>query len=89
MYSKSAGCMDNNGKGTKQTSHIARRVHFVRNCENWKMNNIEWCEVGLQLADIDIKNVGDNDLNTRMEYIMVIIENWERTLAQEGWQNKG
>ena len=39
------------------------------------MNNIEWCEVGLQLADIDIKNVGDNDLNTRMEYIMVIIEN--------------
>ena len=37
---KSAVCMSNNGKDTKRTSHIARRVYLVRNCENCKMHNI-------------------------------------------------
>ena len=31
LYSKSAICMANNGKYTKQTRHIARRIHFLRN----------------------------------------------------------
>ena len=31
---KSALCMDKNGKDTKHTRHIARRMHFVRNGEN-------------------------------------------------------
>ena len=31
LDSKSAFCMDNNSKDTKHTSHISRRVHFVRN----------------------------------------------------------
>ena len=31
LDSKSAMCMDNNGKDTKYTRHIARRIHFVRN----------------------------------------------------------
>ena len=30
---KSDVCMANNGKDTKHTRHIYRRVHFVRNCE--------------------------------------------------------
>ena len=28
---KSYMCMANNGKDTKHTSHIARKIHFVRN----------------------------------------------------------
>ena len=41
--SKSDMCMDNNGKDTKYTRHIARRIHFVRNGEKYKMHNINWC----------------------------------------------
>ena len=47
FYSKSAVCMSNNGKYTKHTRHIARRVHFVRNGEKCKMHKIDWCEGGL------------------------------------------
>ena len=39
------------------------------------MPKIDSCEGGLQLADIATKNVGENYLNTRMNYIMVIIDN--------------
>ena len=31
LYSKSTLCMSNNGKDTKNTRHIAIRLHFVRN----------------------------------------------------------
>ena len=31
LDSKSATCMANNGKDTKHTRHIARRIYFVRN----------------------------------------------------------
>ena len=34
LDSKSGMCMANNGKDTKHTRHIARRIHFVRNGEN-------------------------------------------------------
>ena len=30
LYSKSSVCMSKNGKGTKHTRQIYRRVHFVR-----------------------------------------------------------
>ena len=53
------------------------------------MHNIDWCEGGLQLADINTKNVGEHDLTSRMKYIMARIEKWDRTLVQEGWQNTG
>ena len=39
------------------------------------MHNIDWCEGVLQLADIDTNNVGENDLNTRIKYIMARLEN--------------
>ena len=32
-----------------------------------KMHNIDWCEGGLQLADIATENVGENDLNPRIK----------------------
>ena len=66
--------MAKNGKDTKHTSHIARRVHFLRNGEKFKMHNIDWCEGGLKLDEIESKNVGENDLNPRMKYIMVRLD---------------
>ena len=33
LDSKSAVCMANNGKDTKHTGYIARRMHFLRNGE--------------------------------------------------------
>ena len=61
-------------------------MYFVRNGEKCKMNGIDWCEGGLQLADIGTKNVGQTDLTPIKKYIMVRMENWARTLVQEGWQ---
>ena len=81
--------MAKNGKDIKQTRHIARIMHFVRNGENCKMHKIDWCEGGLQLSDISTKNVGEPDLTSRMKYIMVRLDNWDRTHVQEGWHNIG
>ena len=46
---KSSVCMAKNSNDTNHTSHIVRRVHFVRNGEKSKIHNIVWCEGGLQL----------------------------------------
>ena len=67
-------CMAKNGKDTKNTRHIARRMNFVRNGEKCKMHKIDWCEGGLQLAETGTKNVSEPDLTPRMKYIMVRIE---------------
>ena len=72
---KSAVSMDNNGKDTKHNTHISIRVILVKNVENCKIHKTEWCKGGLQLADIAYKNVGETDLNSRMKYIMVRLEN--------------
>ena len=72
---KSALCMAKNDKDTTHTRHIARRMHFVRNRKKCKMQKIDWCEGGLQLADIGTKNVSKPDLTPRMKYIMVRLEN--------------
>ena len=89
LYSKSDVCIANKCRNTKHTMHTARGVHFVRNGENWKIQKIDWYEGGLQLEDIATKNVGENDLNTRMKYIMVRLDNWDGTLLQKGLQNTG
>ena len=81
---KSDFCMSGNGKYTKHTIHIARRVHFVRNSEKLKMHNIDWFEGGIQLVDIATKNFGENDLNPIVKYIMVRLDNWEITIVQCG-----
>ena len=67
--------MANNSNDIKHTRHISRRVYFLRNGKKCKMHKIDWCEGGMQLSDIAAKNIVDNDLNTRMKYIMVWIEN--------------
>ena len=89
MDNKSDVCMAKNGKDTKHTREISRKLKFLSNGENWKMHNIDWCEGSLKLAHITTKNVGENDLNLRIKYIMVRLENWEITLEQEGWQDTG
>ena len=53
------------------------------------MHKIDWCGGGLKLTDISTKNVFEQDLTLRMKYIMVIFDNWDRTLIQEVWQNTG
>ena len=75
LDSKSAMCMAKNGKDTKYTSHIARRMHLVRDGEKFNMHKIDWREGGLQLADIGTKNVSEPDLTPRTKYIMVRLEN--------------
>ena len=75
LDSKYDMCMAKNGKDTKHTRHVARRMHFVRNVDECKMHKIEWCEGGLKLADIGTKNLIEPDLTPRMKYIMVILEN--------------
>ena len=89
LDSNSAMCMAKNGRDTKNTRHIARRINFVRNGEKCKMHMIGWCSGGLQLANISTKNAGEHGLKPRMKYIMERLDNWDRTLAQEGWQNIG
>ena len=74
--------MANNVKDTKYTKHIARRVHLVRNGENFKMNKIGWREGGMQLADIETNNIGENELSPIITHIIVRLDNWYRTLVQ-------
>ena len=68
--SKSAMCMAKNGKDTKHTRHISRRIHVVINGEKCKMHKIDWCDRGLQLSDIGTMNVSEPDLTPRMKYIL-------------------
>ena len=75
LDSKSAMCMAKNGKDTKNTRHISRRMHLVRNGEKCKMHKIDWCEGGLQLAEIGTKNVSEPNLTPRVKYIMVRLKN--------------
>ena len=76
--------MAKNGKDNKHTRHIARRMHFVRNAENCKMHKIDWCEGGLQLADIGTKHVSEPDLTQRIKYIMVRLENLRQKTCTRG-----
>ena len=39
------------------------------------MHKIDWCEGGLQLADIRTNNVSETDITPRIKYIMLILEN--------------
>ena len=74
--------MAKNGKDTNHIRQIARRVNFVRNSENVKMHNIEWCEGGLHLVEIATKNIEQNYLNSRMKYIVVRLDNREENFTR-------
>ena len=89
LDSKSAMCMAKNGKDKKHTRHIARIMHFVRNGEKSKMKKIDWCEGGLQLADIGTKNVSESDLTPRMKYIIVYLKTETEHLCKRGDRIQG
>ena len=76
--------MNKHDKDNMNTRHITRRMHSVRNGENWKMHKIDWCEGSLKLAYIATKYVGDHYLTPRMKYIIVGLDSWYKTLVQEG-----
>ena len=84
LYGKYSVCKYNNIKDTKNTRHIYRRVYLVRNNEKFKVHKIDWCEGDLKLSDIENRNVGENNLNTRIKYIMVRIDKWYRTCSIPG-----
>ena len=66
LDSKSAMCMAKNGRDTKHTRNIARRMHFVSNGQKCKMHKIDWFKGGLQLSDIGTNNVSEPDITPRM-----------------------
>ena len=68
--------MDKNFKDADHTRHISRRVNLVRNGENWKVHKIYWFEGGLLFTDIATKNIGDDNLNPNIKYIVEMIYNW-------------
>ena len=74
--SKSDVCVDNNGKYTKHIRHMAWRMHLARNGEDWNFHKTVWCEVSLQLSEIGTNNVKDDELNLRLGYTMVRLDNW-------------
>ena len=76
--------MANNGRDTKHTRNVAKRMHFVSNGEKCKKHKMEWCEGGLQLADIGNKNVREPDLTPRMKYIMLRLENLRQNTCTRG-----
>ena len=67
--------MANNGKDTKHTRNIVRKINLVSNGEKYKKHKIDWREGGLQLADILSNKVCEPDLTPMMKYIMVRLEN--------------
>ena len=55
---------------------------MAKNGEKCKVHKIDWCKGSLQLVEIATDNVGENDLNPRMKYIIVSIDNWHRKIVQ-------
>ena len=66
--------MSKNDRDSKQTRHIARRMHFVRQGEAQNLHRTTWIEGDLQLADIGTKNVRADELQPRLGYIMVKVD---------------
>ena len=62
---KSSECMANNGKNTKHTRYISKRINFVRNGEECSLQKTLWCEGGLKLADIGTNIVRGYEFNTK------------------------
>ena len=54
-------------------------MYLVRYGEQLNLHKTVWCEVFLQLVDVGTKNVGGDQLNPRLVYAMVRLENWQKT----------
>ena len=67
--------MSKNVKDTKHTRNISRRMLFVINDEDCNMHKTVWCKGGLKLAYNGTKNVRGDQLNPRLGYSMVRLDN--------------
>ena len=81
---KSAILMSKNGKDTKHTRNISRRMHSARNCKECNLKNTVWCEGGLQLAYIVTQNFREDGLNARLGYDMTRLEKITEKLSKRG-----
>ena len=82
LFLKSDVCMAKNGKDTKHTRQISRRMYFVKNDEYF-IHNTVWCEGGIKLADIVTKNVRGDEFIPRLVYAMVRLDNWPTICTRE------
>ena len=80
LCSKPAIWMADNGKYTKHTIQISRKMHILLNGKWWNFHKKVWCEGGLKLAYIVTTNVKEDKLNPILGYSMVRLDNWQRTL---------
>ena len=71
--------MANNCKYIKHTIHIHIIIHLERNCEEFNFHKTVWFEGGKQLAYIGTKNLSRDELDPRLWYAMVILDNWQNT----------
>ena len=71
--------MVKNGKDTKHTRKIDRRMKLVRNGEECNLHKTVWCEGGLQLPGIVTKNIREYELNPRLGYARVRLDNGQNT----------
>ena len=61
---------------TQNTQYIlSEECILVKNGEECNLHKTLWCEGGLQLSDIGTNNVRDDELNPRISYDMVILDN--------------
>ena len=78
--------MDNNSEDNKPTRHITRSyeliINFIRDCEECNLHKKVWRGGGLKLSDIGTKHVREDELNPRLGYAMVRLDNWKKTFQR-------
>ena len=75
MGIKSAVRMAQNVMESKHTRHISIRMHLVMNGEECNFHRTVWYKGGLQLTDNGTNSVREDELNHRLVYDMVILDN--------------
>ena len=74
--------MENYGKDSKHLRKFSRIMHLVRNDSECNIQETIWCEGGLKLLVIGTKNVREDELNPRLEYTMVRLDNLQNTCTR-------
>ena len=69
--SKSAHDMGHSFKSTKHTRHILRRYHYVKEGQHAGYHELLWIPSEYQLADIGTKCTTKNELQSRLDYLLV------------------
>ena len=70
LDSQAAIAMSKNFKDSKQTRHMDRRRHYVREGSNEGRHELCYIPGDLMLADPGTKNCGKAEIQTRLKYMM-------------------